>query len=107
LGSKISILKQEKMPMSHRKGIIAKQNEREEKRRKEAKENGIILEKAKSAKKFEGKRDRGVGAPAVGRFSGGTLKLSKKDIMEIEGPRRSASGRGGRGGGRGRGKRGR
>jgi hypothetical protein len=108
LGSKISILKQEKMPMAHRKGIIAKQNEREEKRRKEAKENGIILEKAKSVKKsFEGKRDRGVGAPAVGRFSGGTLKLSKKDIMEIEGPRRSASGRGGRGGGRGRGKRGR
>jgi hypothetical protein len=32
------------------------------------------------------------------------LKLSKKDISDIEGPQR---GRGGRGGGRGRGKRGR
>lgn len=109
LGSKTSILKQEKMPMSHRRGIVAKQNEREEKRRKEAKENGIILEKAKMGVKkgSEGKRDRGVGAPGVGKFLGGTLKLSKKDIFDIEGPRKSVSGRGGRGGGRGRGKRGR
>ncbi|KAG0652396.1 Forty S assembly factor [Hyphodiscus hymeniophilus] len=106
LGSKTSILKQEKMPMSHRKGIIAKQNEREEKRRKEAKENGIILEKAKMVTKKgnEGKRDRGIGAPGVGRFSGGTLKLSKKDIFDVEGPKRSGSSRGGRGGGRGRGR---
>jgi hypothetical protein len=58
----------------------------------------------------EGKRDRFVGAPGVGKFSGGTLKLSKKDIFDIEGPRSSTTsrgGRGGRGGGRGRGKRGR
>jgi hypothetical protein len=109
LGSKTSILKQEKMPMAHRKGIVAKQNEREEKRRRQARENGIILEKAKmgSKKSSDGKRDRGVGAPGVGKFSGGTLKLSKKDISDIEGPRRNAAGRGGRGGGRGRGKRGR
>lgn len=113
LGSKTSILTQVKMPMAHRKGMIAKQNEREEKRRREAKENGIILEKPKIGKKsFEGKRDRGVGGPGIGKFSGGTLKLSKKDIFDIEGPKRSASsgaGRGGRGGrGRGRGgKRGR
>ncbi len=108
LGSKTSLLKQEKMPMSHRKGIIAKQNEKEEKRRKEARENGIILEKAKigGKKSSDRKRDRGVGAPGVGKFSGGTLKLSQKDISEIEGPRRSSAGRGGRGG-RGRGKRGR
>ncbi|CZR54804.1 uncharacterized protein PAC_04688 [Phialocephala subalpina] len=107
LGSKTSILKQEKMPMSHRRGIIAKQTEKEDKRRREARENGIILEKAKMKKSSEGKRDRGVGAPGVGKFSGGTLKLSKKDIFEIEGPKRSSSGRGGRGAGRGRGKRGR
>src|SRR3954465_11485091 len=109
LGSKTSILKQEKMPISHRRGIIAKQGEGEGKERKEAKENGIILEKAKLGKKIsEGKRDRGVGAPGVGKFSGGTLKLSKKDIFDIEGPKRTTSGRGGRGGarGRGRGKRG-
>jgi hypothetical protein len=109
LGSKTSILKQEKMPMAMRKGIVAKQSEREEKRRREAKENGIILEKAtktKAAGKSTNtvKRDRGVGAPAVGRFSGGMLSLSKKDIYEIEGPKRNAAGRGGKGGGRGRGK---
>lgn len=107
LGSKTSIFKQEKMPISHRKGIVAKETEREGKRRREARENGIVLEKAKAMGKKggEGKRDRGVGAPAVGKFSGGTLKLSKKDIHEVEGPKRSASARGG-GRGRGGGKRG-
>jgi hypothetical protein len=98
--------------MSHRKGIISKQNETEDRRRKEAKENGIILEKAKIGTKrgSAGKRERGVDAPGVGRFSGGTLKLSKKDVFDIEGPKSSTSsrgGRGGRGGGRGRGKSGR
>ncbi len=95
--------------MSHRKGITSKQTEKELKRRHEAKENGIILEKASvgSKKPSAGKRDRGIGAPGVGRFSGGTLTLSKKDIYEIEGPKRTPSSRGGRGGGRGRGKRGR
>jgi hypothetical protein len=92
------------MPMAHRKGIIAKQNEKEDKRRQEARENGIILEKAKMKKSSGGKRERGVGAPGVGKFTGGTLKLSKKDISDIEGPRRSSAGTGRRGGGRGRGK---
>ncbi|KAG4432332.1 hypothetical protein IFR05_012182 [Cadophora sp. M221] len=106
LGSKESILRQEKMPMSHRKGITSKQSEKEAKRRSEARENGIILEKAKMVKKSSaGKRDRGIGAPGVGRFSGGTLTLSKRDIYDIEGPKRTPSTRG-RGGGRGRGKRG-
>lgn len=94
------------MPIAHRKGIVSKQNEKEDTRRREARENGIILEKAKmkASTRNEGKRDRGVGAPAVGKFSGGTLKLSKKDIHDIEGPKRSSSSRGGRGSGRGRGK---
>ncbi|KAL3424751.1 hypothetical protein PVAG01_04032 [Phlyctema vagabunda] len=109
LGAKTSLMKQEKMPMSHRKGIISKQNERESTRRKDARENGIILEKAKSGSKSgtdkrDGKRDRGVGAPSVGKFSGGTLSLSKQDIFDIEGPKKISSGRGGRGGGRGRGR---
>lgn len=107
LGAKTSILKQDKMPMSHRKGMIAKQTEREEKRRREARENGIILEKAKSIKRSSaGKGDRGIGAPTVGTFSGGTLKLSKKDIFDIEGPKRDTFSRGGRGGRGNRGKRG-
>lgn len=99
--------------MSHRKGMITKAGKKEEKRRHEAKENGIILEKAKMATKktSTGKRDRGIGAPGVGKFSGGTLTLSKKDIYEIEGPRTMPSARGDRSGrrgsGRGKGKRGR
>ncbi|KAI9837485.1 MAG: hypothetical protein M1819_007133 [Sarea resinae] len=94
LGAKTSILTQEKMPLSHRKGIVAKASQREEKRRLEAKENGIILERATKVKKgTEGKRERGVGAPSVGRFSGGMLKLSKKDVMDIEGPRRNGKGK--------------
>ncbi|KAK2630237.1 hypothetical protein QTJ16_001057 [Diplocarpon rosae] len=112
LGSKTSILKQEKMPMSQRKGIISKQAEKEAKRRQEARENGIVLEKAQigTQKSTARKRDRGIGAPGVGRFSGGTLTLSKKDIYEIEGPKRNPivkSGRGGRAMSKGRGKRGR
>ena len=104
------------MPMSHRKGITAKKVEREDARRKEAKENGIILEKVgggrgEDKRKVGKKRDRGApGAPGVGKLVGGTLMLSKRDVFAIEGPKRTASGkggRGGRGGGRGRGKRGR
>ncbi|KAK4985196.1 hypothetical protein LTR28_002198, partial [Elasticomyces elasticus] len=71
LGSKTSILTQDRMPMAHRKGIMAKSEEREERRRREAKENGIILERAKAAKATRGgamRREGGVGAPGVGRF---------------------------------------
>lgn len=100
------------MPMGVRKGIVKKKETREEARRKEAKENGIILEVAKKKRgtigdgfNAAGKRDRGIGAPGVGRFKGGTLSLSKKDVRDIEGPKRGGDSRGGRGGGgRGRGK---
>ena len=94
LGAKTSLLRQEKLPMSHRRGILAKQNERQEKRRMEAKENGIVLERAEMARdgKKSMKRDRGVGNPGVGKFQGGTLRLSKKDIHEIEGPRKRLAG---------------
>ncbi|KAF5873770.1 uncharacterized protein Bfra_005235 [Botrytis fragariae] len=44
LGGKTSIHTQESMPMNMRKGIIRKAEEKEEKRRREAKENGIVLE---------------------------------------------------------------
>lgn len=100
VGAKTSILKQEKMPMSHRKGIKAKQSEHEERRRKEARENGVILEKAKMSAKssWERKRERGVGGPGVGKFMGGTLKLSKKDILDIEGPKRRTAATRGTGG---------
>ncbi|KXJ94631.1 hypothetical protein Micbo1qcDRAFT_45317 [Microdochium bolleyi] len=45
LGSKTSIYAQAKMPMSHRKGMNAAAASREGKRRREARENGIILER--------------------------------------------------------------
>jgi hypothetical protein len=87
------------MPMSQRKGIAAKKRTREDRRRAEAKENGIILEKEARVKKAAGKRDRSVGGPSIGRFKGGTLTLSKQDVRSITG--------GGGGGGKGKGKKGR
>ncbi|KAK6063459.1 hypothetical protein SCUP515_12417 [Seiridium cupressi] len=89
LGSKTSIYKQEKMPMSHRKGIEGAKLARESRRRKEAKENGIILEK-EAKKKAQGggagRREKAVDAPAVGKMRNGMLRLSKQDIAEIQGP---------------------
>ncbi|KKZ59949.1 hypothetical protein EMCG_05240 [[Emmonsia] crescens] len=116
-GAKSSLFTQTKMPMSHRKGIIGKATKKEETRRREAKENGIILERpsfSTGGKNKNGsigggavRRERGIGGPSIGKFAGGTLLLSKKDISDIQGPRRGGSkgerGRG-RGGGRGRGR---
>ncbi|KAK6007032.1 hypothetical protein QM012_006040 [Aureobasidium pullulans] len=111
LGSKTSIFAQKNMPKHQRVGIQKKKENKEFERRREAKENGIILERVRKEGTdgkgggFGGgnKRERGIGNPSVGRFSGGTLKLSKRDVEGITGPR--SSGRGGRGGkgGRGRG----
>ncbi|KAI6091948.1 hypothetical protein F4821DRAFT_225912 [Hypoxylon rubiginosum] len=105
LGSKASIFRQAKMPMAHRKGINAAAEARESKRRREARENGIVLERPSggAATKAGGKaggmrRSRGggeVGAPAVGRLQNGMLKLSRKDIAEIQGDDRRGGGRGG------------
>jgi len=85
LGSKTSMLKQDKMPMSHRKGITARATDKEAHRRQEAKENGIILERAAKTKKPEEKRARGVGAPNIGKFKAGTLRLSKQDLSGMKG----------------------
>ena len=78
------------MPIAQRKGIIAKATERENARRREALENGIVLEKAGQGRKKIGvkKRERGVGGPSVGKFRGGTLSLSKKDVAQIQGPKK-------------------
>ncbi|CAD0081832.1 unnamed protein product [Aureobasidium vineae] len=111
LGSKTSIFAQKNMPKHQRVGIQKKKEDKEFERRREAKENGIVLERVRREGTdgrgggFGGgnKRERGIGNPSVGRFSGGTLKLSKRDVEGITGPK--SSGRGGRGGkgGRGRG----
>jgi hypothetical protein len=97
LGSKTSIYKQVKMPMSFRKGIQSVAAGKESKRRREARENGIVLERpgasnlSKKASKEKRKgSSRAIDAPAVGRMSNGMLRLSKQDIASIEdsGPRR-------------------
>jgi len=90
LGSTTSIYKQAKMPMSHRKGIMRKIHNREEKRRKEAKEAGIVLERRKGMRKEKERRERVVGGPAVGKFRGGMLMLSRKDVASIHGRKRGS-----------------
>ncbi|RVX68125.1 hypothetical protein B0A52_08266 [Exophiala mesophila] len=95
LGSKDSLFHQQRMPASHRRGIVAKAASKEAMRRKDAKENGIILEKAAGKTKSASRRDRAVDVPAVGKFRGGTLQLSKRDLLDIQGPgsRRRKAGR--------------
>ncbi|KAI0874399.1 hypothetical protein GGS24DRAFT_459506 [Hypoxylon argillaceum] len=97
LGSRASIYKQAKMPMAFRKGIQAAADGRETKRRREARENGVVLErrgasglgtgskKAAKGKRSGGGASRAIDAPSVGRMNGGMLTLSKRDIADIEG----------------------
>lgn len=95
LGAKTSAIQQEKMPMSMRKGISGKAANREASRRKEAAENGIILEKFKRQSKSDKARVRGVTGPGIGKMQGSTLKLSARDVRSIQGPP-GGSGRKGR-----------
>ena len=85
-----SIFTQAKMPMAMRKGIASKAASRESKRRQEARESGIVLERpaAKPVSKSAAKRMRAVDAPAVGRMHGSELRLRDKDVRAIEGPKR-------------------
>ncbi|KAL6908754.1 hypothetical protein GGI43DRAFT_154877 [Trichoderma evansii] len=109
LGSKMSIHKQEKMPMHMRKGITAAAVEREAKRRREAKESGVILERETGKKKKRDRRgggDSGGGfGPAVGRLKGAELRISERDVKKIEGTRDTFGRRGGKDSGRKGGKR--
>jgi hypothetical protein len=90
------------MPMAMRKGIEAKKVEREKERRREAREGGIVLERAgggsvggrgkgKRSRRGGGRkeREREIGAPGVGVMKGGTLVLGKGDVEKIEGRARS------------------
>jgi hypothetical protein len=99
LGAKGSIFTQKKMPMAQRKHMIQKARTTEEKRRADAKEAGIVLEREnRVAKKApEKKRERGVGGPSIGKFRGGTLSLSKKDVQSITGSGAKGKGKGKKG----------
>lgn len=104
LGAKRSVFTQKNMPMAQRKHMLTKARETEAKRRSDAREGGIILEKEKrEPRKDVGRRERGVGMPSVGRFKGGTLSLSKADVRSITGGPGSQGGRGGKAGRGGRG----
>ncbi|KAK3375126.1 hypothetical protein B0H63DRAFT_268128 [Podospora didyma] len=86
LGAKQSLLTQSKMPMSMRKGISTAVTSREVKRRREAKENGIILEREskKPAKPAKKKRsERPVDMPGVGRMRGAELRISAREAQAI------------------------
>ncbi|XWW97035.1 hypothetical protein V2A60_005015 [Cordyceps javanica] len=107
LGSKTSVLAQERMPMHMRKGIVAAAGAREAKRRREARENGVILERKSGSvgvggakKKNKGssgggggggggraRQERGVNGPGIGRMRGAELRISESDVRKIEGGR--------------------
>jgi hypothetical protein len=101
LGAKSSVFTQKKMPMAQRKHEILKAKITEEKRRAEAKEAGIVLEKPTVSRQVPvfRKKKREVGMPSVGRFSGATLNVSKRDVERINGPPDRKKGKGGRRGG--------
>ncbi|RPB02842.1 hypothetical protein L873DRAFT_1672144 [Choiromyces venosus 120613-1] len=98
LGGK-DITAQKNVPMAVRKGIAAAREERELKRRKNAKEAGIVLERDTTKKISKKWQDRGGFGPSIGKFKGGALMLSTRDVMDIEG--RSGPGGGGGGGRKG------
>lgn len=99
LGAKGSVFTQKKMPMAQRKHMAQKARLTEEKRRHDAREAGVILEREQrvGTKDKEKKRERGVGGPSIGKFRGGTLSLSKKDVRSITGGPGSQGGKGGKG----------
>lgn len=105
LGAKASLFKQEKMPMAMRKGMARAAGDKEERRRREARENGIVLERfggSGTTKKKSGggggKGFRPVDMPGVGKMRGAELRISARDVRDIEA---GGSSRGGRGGGMG------
>ncbi|KZM23689.1 pre-rRNA processing and 40S ribosomal subunit assembly [Ascochyta rabiei] len=104
LGAKGSVFTQKKMPMAQRKNMAQKARLTEEKRRHDAREAGVILEREQRVgmKDKDKKRERGVGGPSIGKFRGGTLSLSKKDVRSITGGPGSQGGKGAKGKGKGK-----
>ncbi|PKS06857.1 hypothetical protein jhhlp_006933 [Lomentospora prolificans] len=82
-----SILTQATMPMAMRKGIKAAKKGREDQRRREAWENGIVLErKGGQGSVTAGKRKRSnprVDLPSVGKLRGAELRLSERDLRSM------------------------
>ena len=71
--------------MNMRKGMVAAADARETKRRREAKENGIILEREARKKNKKRARREEIDRPGVGRMRGAELRISESDVRSIEG----------------------
>ena len=72
-----------KVPVKIRKGIEGAKRKKEEKVEREAKEAGIVTPIKKQKEKRK-ERERGLRTGAsVGKFRGGMLKLSERDIQRI------------------------
>jgi len=86
LGAKESVLAQVKMPMSMRKGIIKSAETKEDKRRREARENGIVLERVSKGKGRPQKKrsERPVDMPSIGKMRGAELRISAREVRAIE-----------------------
>jgi hypothetical protein len=97
-----SVQAQARMPHVIRKGIAAAARERESKRRSEARENGVVLERqvSKTAGRDKGGGDlrrrgvRGLDMPGVGKMRGAELKISKREARSIQGPQNRGKGNG-------------
>ncbi|EFX00616.1 hypothetical protein CMQ_7618 [Grosmannia clavigera kw1407] len=90
-----SIYTQTSMPMAIRKGISGAAAARESKRRREARESGIVLERpatiSAASSSIRRRRQRAVDAPSVGRLHGSELRLRESDVRAIEGHRSGSS----------------
>ncbi len=94
MGREAAVPKQAKMPMAMRKGIAQHAFKREEKRRREARESGIVLERkggktaGKTGKTGQGRRrgEAPVDLPGVGKMRGAELRISARDARSIQGP---------------------
>lgn len=75
--------------MNMRKGMVAARVAGEAKRRKEAKENGVVLEREVGVKKVKkrARRDDAVDRPGIGRMKGAQLRISERDVQSIENTR--------------------
>lgn len=80
------------------KGLKRAREDRETKRRREAKEAGIILEREERKSSKPVNRERGVGAPSIGRFKGGALIIGKDEVAAMTKSKSKSGGKGGKGG---------
>lgn len=101
LGSRESVFAQRKMPLAMRRGITQHRADREARRRREARECGVVLEAPAPSSSSSSSRRRAtggggggarrgaggpkVGMPGVGRLRGAELRISARDVRDIEG----------------------